>query len=77
MKTALLNFFLITALNLFEVKSDPFQKFFHYIASNVHLQKQAENSCEWQYALVKIKCNKTNKIISHSVLNTLPNDIKQ
>ncbi len=77
MQTAMINLFLITVLNLFQPKPDLFHDFFKYITSNVHLQKQAENSCEWQYALVKVKCNKTNKIISHSVLNAIPSDIKQ
>lgn len=77
MKTALLNFFLITVLNLFQPKPDSFHNFFDYIVSNVHLQKQAKNSCEWQYVLVKVKCNKTNKIISHDILNPISNDIKQ
>lgn len=77
MKIVILKFLLLTTLNLFQPKPGLFDGFFKYVADNIHLQKQAKNSCKWQYALVKVKCNKTNKIISHSILNPIPSEIKQ
>jgi len=77
MKTLFLTYYLALSFNLFQPKPAVFNEFLKYVSTRGHLTEKITSNCQWQYALVKINCNKRNKVISHQFLNTVNEDVKK
>ena len=77
MKTAILTCYLIIACSFAQPKQSEFSVFLEYVSSHGQLTEITKNNCQLQYALIKVNCNKNNRIINHQFLNKVSDDIKE
>lgn len=50
--------------------------FLKYVGKNFNPPKAVKESCEWQYAVIKIQTDKNNKILAYNLLNNVSDDLK-
>ncbi len=56
--------------------SGTIRQFVKYLNTTRDLSDDITKDCKWYYALVKVTCDRNNKVVRHQVLNEVPEHIK-
>lgn len=59
----------ITRVNGQDANSSKYEEFYSFASKGFNPPDSVKKSCDWHYALVEIKTDQTNRIISYKLLN--------